>query len=129
MVTLFLVDFRDFDSRLYLCIEAFGFLQMDTFERMSKLLVFPLYLITHITLLVVVFVAVMQNWRWAGLWWYLYHIIIGLWMWEGYTGSPRTKGLLIKLNVQNWKWVCVKNKFCRIRKVLIITVYTILLKL
>ncbi|WAR08955.1 D19L3-like protein [Mya arenaria] len=43
----------DFDSRLYLCIEAFGFLQLDTFERMSKLLVFPIYLVTHLTLLAV----------------------------------------------------------------------------
>ncbi|XP_052810568.1 probable C-mannosyltransferase DPY19L3 isoform X1 [Mya arenaria] len=53
---------RDFDSRLYLCIEAFGFLQLDTFERMSKLLVFPIYLVTHLTLLAVLFIAVMQNW-------------------------------------------------------------------
>ncbi|KAL4232819.1 hypothetical protein ACF0H5_007505 [Mactra antiquata] len=53
---------RDFDSRLYLCIEAFGFLKLDTYERMSKLLVFPLYVITHIILLTVLFIAVMQNW-------------------------------------------------------------------
>ncbi|XP_060558912.1 probable C-mannosyltransferase DPY19L3 isoform X2 [Ruditapes philippinarum] len=53
---------RDFDSRLYLCIEAFGFLQLDTYERMSKLLVFPIYLITHLTILIVLFIAVMQNW-------------------------------------------------------------------
>ncbi|KAH3739009.1 probable C-mannosyltransferase DPY19L3 [Dreissena polymorpha] len=53
---------RDFDSRLYLCIEAFGFLQLDTFERMSRLLVFPIYLLTHLSLLAVLFIAVMQNW-------------------------------------------------------------------
>ncbi|XP_053396813.1 probable C-mannosyltransferase DPY19L3 isoform X1 [Mercenaria mercenaria] len=53
---------RDFDSRLYLCIEAFGFLQLDTYERMSKLLVFPLYVGTHLTILIVLFIAVMQNW-------------------------------------------------------------------
>lgn len=53
---------RDFDSRLYLCIEAFGFLQLDTYERMSKLLVFPLYVLTHLILLSVLFIAVMQNW-------------------------------------------------------------------
>ena len=60
--TVFLY-FRDFDSRLYLCIEAFGFLQFDTYERMTKLLVFPLYLGTHLVLLAVLFIAVMQNWR------------------------------------------------------------------
>lgn len=53
---------RDFDSRLYLCIEAFGFLQLDTYERMSKLLVFPIYIITHLTILIILFIAVMQNW-------------------------------------------------------------------
>ena len=55
--------FRDFDSRLYLCIEAFGFLTMDVFERLSKYLAFPMYVVTHGTLLVVLFIAVMQNWR------------------------------------------------------------------
>lgn len=54
---------RDFDSRLYLCIEAFGFLQLDTYQRMSKYLAFPLYAVTHVTLLVILFIAVMQNWR------------------------------------------------------------------
>lgn len=53
---------RDFDSRLYLCIDAFGFLGLDTFERMSKLLVFPLYMVTHLMLLAILFIAVMQNW-------------------------------------------------------------------
>lgn len=54
---------RDFDSRLYLCIEAFGFLQLDTYQRMSKYLAFPLYAVTHVTLLIILFIAVMQNWR------------------------------------------------------------------
>ncbi|KAL5009746.1 hypothetical protein ScPMuIL_012051, partial [Solemya velum] len=53
---------RDFDSRLYLCMDTFGFLQFDTFERLTKGLVFPFYVLTHTLLLVVLFVAVMQNW-------------------------------------------------------------------
>jgi hypothetical protein len=63
MTKVYVIYYRDFDSRLYLCIEAFGFLQLDTYERMSKLLVFPIYLITHLTILIVLFIAVMQNWR------------------------------------------------------------------
>ena len=59
----FPISFRDFDSRLYLCIEAFGFLQLDTYQRMSKYLAFPLYAVTHVTLLIILFIAVMQNWR------------------------------------------------------------------
>ncbi|KAL3883925.1 hypothetical protein ACJMK2_030151 [Sinanodonta woodiana] len=53
---------RDFDSRLYLCIDAFDFLTFDTYERLTKLIVFPLYLLTHVVLLVILFIAVMQNW-------------------------------------------------------------------
>uniref|UniRef100_K1R1G3 Dpy-19-like protein 3 n=1 Tax=Magallana gigas TaxID=29159 RepID=K1R1G3_MAGGI len=34
---------RDFDALLYLCIDAFGFLQFDTFERLTNGVVFPLY--------------------------------------------------------------------------------------
>ncbi|KAJ8307809.1 hypothetical protein KUTeg_014639 [Tegillarca granosa] len=54
--------YRDFDSRLYLCIDAFGFLSFDTYERLTKGLVFPFYVAAHIILLIVLFVAVLQNW-------------------------------------------------------------------
>ncbi|KAK3593826.1 hypothetical protein CHS0354_011427 [Potamilus streckersoni] len=53
---------RDFDSRLYLCIDAFDFLTFDTYKRMTKLVVFPFYLVTQVVLLLVLFIAVMQNW-------------------------------------------------------------------
>jgi hypothetical protein len=54
---------RDFDSKLYLCIDAFAMLQFDTFERLTKGFVFPFYVATHLVLLVVLFIAVLQNWR------------------------------------------------------------------
>lgn len=55
--------FRDFDALLYLCIDAFGFLQFDTFERLTNGVVFPLYVVTHLGMLIILFVAVLQNWR------------------------------------------------------------------
>uniref|UniRef100_K1PWP7 Dpy-19-like protein 3 n=1 Tax=Magallana gigas TaxID=29159 RepID=K1PWP7_MAGGI len=54
---------RDFDALLYLCIDAFGFLQFDTFERLTNGVVFPLYVVTHLGMLIILFVAVLQNWR------------------------------------------------------------------
>lgn len=53
---------RDFDALLYLCIDAFGFLQFDTFERLTNGVVFPLYVVTHLGMLIILFVAVLQNW-------------------------------------------------------------------
>jgi len=55
--------YRDFDSKLYLCIDAFAMLQFDTFERLTKGFVFPFYVAAHLVLLVVLFIAVLQNWR------------------------------------------------------------------
>lgn len=53
---------RDFDSKLYLCIDAFAMLQFDTFERLTKGFVFPFYVAAHLVLLVILFIAVLQNW-------------------------------------------------------------------
>ncbi|XP_021374875.1 probable C-mannosyltransferase DPY19L3 [Mizuhopecten yessoensis] len=53
---------RDFDSRIYLCLEAFNFLSFDTYERLTKGMVFPFYVATHAVLLIVLCVAVLQNW-------------------------------------------------------------------
>ncbi|XP_069125693.1 protein C-mannosyl-transferase DPY19L3-like [Argopecten irradians] len=53
---------RDFDSRIYLCLEAFNFLPFDTYERLTKGMVFPFYVATHAILLIVLCVAVLQNW-------------------------------------------------------------------
>ncbi|XP_033741333.1 probable C-mannosyltransferase DPY19L3 [Pecten maximus] len=53
---------RDFDSRIYLCLEAFNFLPFDTYERLTKGMVFPFYVATHAVLLIVLCVAVLQNW-------------------------------------------------------------------
>ncbi|XP_071134170.1 protein C-mannosyl-transferase DPY19L3-like isoform X1 [Mytilus edulis] len=53
---------RDFDSKLYLCIDAFVSLPFNTFERLTKGVVFPFYVATHLVLLVVLFIAVLQNW-------------------------------------------------------------------
>uniref|UniRef100_A0A8W8J7D1 Uncharacterized protein n=1 Tax=Magallana gigas TaxID=29159 RepID=A0A8W8J7D1_MAGGI len=53
---------RDFDALLYLCIDAFGFLQFDTFEKLTNGVVFPLYVVTHLGMLIILFVAVLQNW-------------------------------------------------------------------
>lgn len=54
---------RDFDSKLYLCIDAFDTLPFDTIERLTKGMVFPFYAATHLILLVILFIAVLQNWR------------------------------------------------------------------
>lgn len=53
---------RDFDSRIYLCLDAFNFLPFDTYERLTKGMVFPFYVATHAVLLIVLCVAVLQNW-------------------------------------------------------------------
>ena len=54
---------RDFDANLYLCNGAFEFLSADTFERLTRSLVFPVYVVAHCVLLFMLFVAVVENWR------------------------------------------------------------------
>uniref|UniRef100_A0A4W3JHE3 Dpy-19 like C-mannosyltransferase 3 n=1 Tax=Callorhinchus milii TaxID=7868 RepID=A0A4W3JHE3_CALMI len=50
---------RDFDAQLYLCEEAFGLLPYDTFQRLSKTLVFPSYiLVLFFTMIIAVLVAI-----------------------------------------------------------------------
>ncbi|XP_035692785.1 probable C-mannosyltransferase DPY19L3 [Branchiostoma floridae] len=56
-------DQRDFDAQLYLCETAFGVLPLDTFVRLSKHLVFPLYAVVHLCALLVLMQTVLQNWR------------------------------------------------------------------
>ncbi|XP_033635703.1 probable C-mannosyltransferase DPY19L3 [Asterias rubens] len=53
----------DFDARLYSCNGAFVFLPMDTIWRLTRRLVFPLYVVTLTGLLMTLAVAVYQNWR------------------------------------------------------------------
>lgn len=53
---------RDFDVRMYLCNGAFQFLPPDTLTRLSEGLVFPLYVVVEFGLLVVLMIAVIQNW-------------------------------------------------------------------
>ncbi|XP_078694260.1 protein C-mannosyl-transferase DPY19L3-like isoform X2 [Branchiostoma floridae x Branchiostoma belcheri] len=53
---------RDFDAQLYLCETAFGVLPLDTFLRLSKNLVFPLYAVIQLCLLLVLMLSVLQNW-------------------------------------------------------------------
>ncbi|XP_071112978.1 protein C-mannosyl-transferase DPY19L3-like [Haliotis cracherodii] len=52
---------RDFDSRLYLCLGAFNFLTGDTYERLTSGLVFPPYALCHAAMLIILVVAVIQN--------------------------------------------------------------------
>nr|XP_006822371.1 PREDICTED: probable C-mannosyltransferase DPY19L3-like [Saccoglossus kowalevskii] len=54
---------RDFDANLYLCTGAFGFLPFDTFERLSSNGLFPLYLVVQTALLVILAIALVQNWK------------------------------------------------------------------
>ncbi|XP_022081920.1 probable C-mannosyltransferase DPY19L3 isoform X2 [Acanthaster planci] len=54
---------RDFDALMYQCNGAFGFLPVDTFWRLSRRLVFPLYMAVMVGLLIALATAVYQNWR------------------------------------------------------------------
>ncbi|XP_066267940.1 protein C-mannosyl-transferase DPY19L3-like [Branchiostoma lanceolatum] len=54
---------RDFDAQLYLCETAFRVLPLDTFVRLSKSIVFPLYAVFHLCVLLVLMQSVLQNWR------------------------------------------------------------------
>ena len=54
---------RDFDSLLYLCLPIFGFLTVDVYERLSKGLVLPFYILAHVGVLLVVLIDVIQQWR------------------------------------------------------------------
>ncbi|KAK7108661.1 protein C-mannosyl-transferase DPY19L3-like [Littorina saxatilis] len=56
-------EVRDFDSLLYLCLAIFGFLTMDVYERLTKGFVLPFYAIAHLSLLVVLLVDVITQWR------------------------------------------------------------------
>ncbi|XP_078667417.1 protein C-mannosyl-transferase DPY19L3-like [Branchiostoma floridae x Branchiostoma belcheri] len=53
---------RDFDAQLYLCATSFGVLPLDTFVRLSKYLVFPLYAVVQLCVLLVLMQSVLQNW-------------------------------------------------------------------
>lgn len=65
VLPIFLLVYRDFDSRLYLCLGIFGFLTLDTFERLTQGLVFPLYLASHLVFFVLLVISVLQHWRWV----------------------------------------------------------------
>ncbi|KAI8510976.1 hypothetical protein Bbelb_118920 [Branchiostoma belcheri] len=53
---------KDFDAQLYLCAASFGILPLDTFIRLSKYLVFPLYAVVQLCVLLVLMLYVLQNW-------------------------------------------------------------------
>ncbi|XP_064610291.1 protein C-mannosyl-transferase DPY19L3-like [Liolophura sinensis] len=54
---------RDFDSRLYLCNgQMFNFLPFSTIEKLTGGLVLPIYVFVHFVLLLILAIAVLQNW-------------------------------------------------------------------
>lgn len=54
---------RDFDASLYLCEEAFGFLPLDTFDRLAATLLLYPYLCTLLVLAIVLAVVALTNLR------------------------------------------------------------------
>ncbi|XP_072036179.1 protein C-mannosyl-transferase DPY19L3-like isoform X2 [Amphiura filiformis] len=54
---------RDFDALMYLSNGAFEFLPLDTFTRLTSTLVFPVYATMLISNLVILAIAVFQNWK------------------------------------------------------------------
>ncbi|XP_014769957.1 probable C-mannosyltransferase DPY19L3 [Octopus bimaculoides] len=56
-------SYTDFDSQLYLCNGAFGFLEWDTFVRLTNGFVFPVYAVGHVVLLVLMLVSCFKKWR------------------------------------------------------------------
>ncbi|XP_036370347.1 probable C-mannosyltransferase DPY19L3 isoform X1 [Octopus sinensis] len=56
-------SYTDFDSQLYLCNGAFGFLEWDTFVRLTNGFVFPVYAVGHGSLLVLMLVSCFKKWR------------------------------------------------------------------
>ena len=55
--------FRDFDALLYLCEMSFRMLPMDTYWRLTQGVVFPCYVIAVLVGLVVLALAVIEQWR------------------------------------------------------------------
>lgn len=53
---------RDFDSRLYLCNGAFGFLEWETFLRLSRGFVFPVYAVSHAVLIYLLALTCFKYW-------------------------------------------------------------------
>lgn len=53
---------RDFDAKLYLCNGAFGFLEWDTFVRLSRGFVFPIYAVIHALLLCLLMLTCLKYW-------------------------------------------------------------------
>ncbi|XP_041353948.1 probable C-mannosyltransferase DPY19L3 [Gigantopelta aegis] len=53
---------RDFDSRLYLCLDIFDFLPVMVYQHLTTGGIFPFYLLTHVGLLVSLLIAIIQNW-------------------------------------------------------------------
>ncbi|KAH9490912.1 hypothetical protein Btru_039781, partial [Bulinus truncatus] len=54
---------RNFDSRLYLCLDMFGFITHDVFVRLTENLVLPLYVPSHLFLLILLIYTVVSKWR------------------------------------------------------------------
>ncbi|GAB1605595.1 probable C-mannosyltransferase DPY19L3 isoform X1 [Argonauta hians] len=54
--------YTDFDSQLYLCNGAFGFLEWDTIERLCEGFVFPIYVVCHLALVALVVVSCFAKW-------------------------------------------------------------------
>ncbi|BFZ09497.1 hypothetical protein BsWGS_12536 [Bradybaena similaris] len=53
---------RDFDARMYLCLEIFGFIKRDIFERLAQNFVLPFYGLAHAVLLVYLGNTVIRKW-------------------------------------------------------------------
>ncbi|KAI8792141.1 C-mannosyltransferase DPY19L3 isoform X1 [Biomphalaria glabrata] len=56
-------DTKNFDSRIYLCLQIFGFITYDVFERLTENFVLPLYVPTHLILLLILVYTVLHRWR------------------------------------------------------------------
>ena len=59
----YLFIFRDFDVKLYVCNEAFGFLEFSVVTRLTSHLTFPPYVIVHVVGMVTLLVAFFQSAR------------------------------------------------------------------
>ena len=59
------LDFRDFDSLLYLCEGAFNYLPLDTFARLTEGVVFPCYVVAMAASLALMAASVFAKWRYA----------------------------------------------------------------
>ena len=59
------LDFRDFDSLLYLCEGAFNYLPLDTFTRLTEGVVFPCYAVAMAESLILMAASVFAKWRYG----------------------------------------------------------------